>query len=230
MRPTSSLREISTGPFARGEKLVYEVSWGLFRAGFLVVNTEYQPHSNMIRVGAKAISNNFISAFYRVRDYIISWIDADGLYPVFFEQHIRERNKQTDGYVIFDHLSEQIFIEGRRSRVVEEAPPISHDYLSILHHMRSLDFSPGEEHTFDLLMSSEVNPIKVRVRERGEISTDAGDFKTIRLEPQLRGRSFRRRDRLEIWVTDDEYKMPVEIRTRLRFGSLTARLIHYQRA
>ncbi len=230
-RPSQPLRRVKSGPFVSGEKMVYEVTWGLFKAGYLII--EAQPHeaTNTIRISAKALSNNFVSAFYRVRDYVISWVDADGLYPIFFEQHLRERNYVSDGYIAYDPLQNRVFIEGRRSVVIEETPSVVHDYLSILYKVRSMDLKRGSNHTLDLLMSREVNPITFRIRKGGEINSTLGKFNTIRIEPQLvgEGRAFNRRDQMEIWVTDDEHKIPIQIRSKVGFGSLTARIVHYER-
>ncbi|MDG5814940.1 DUF3108 domain-containing protein [Chitinispirillales bacterium ANBcel5] len=229
-RPVSPLRSISTPAFAAsGERLVFQVSWGFVKGGYVVIETKPQPHNRTIRIGAKALSSNFVSAFFRIRNYVLSTVDADGLYPIYFEQHTREGNYTADGYMLYEH-GNQVIVEGRRSMVLD-APSYVHDYLSLIPRIRSMNFTKHDVFSHYVYMNREVSPMTFEVTDRENISVDAGSFNCLKIEPTLigEGRTLSRRDRMEIWVTDDEHKMPVKLRTRVKFGSLTARLIHYER-
>lgn len=225
-----SLRQVKAGSFAKGETLVYEIVWGVFKAGYVVLSTEPHPQTGTIRIGAKAVSNNFVSAFYKMRDHIISWVDADGLYPHFFEQHLREGKYKMDGYILYDNNAEKVFVQERKFRTFQ-APPFTHDYLSILYYVRSMDLSKGGSFSVNMFIHSKIHPIQFRVKERKTLQVEAGSFDCIMVEPRLvgDGKTFNKKDKMEVWFTADEEKIPVLIKSKIKVGSITAKLIHYER-
>ena len=63
------------------------------------------------------------------------------------------------------------------------------------------------------------------------VKTDAGKFKCIVVEPQFRGAGIfvsKGKD-LKVWLTDDEYKMPVKMTVEVFIGSVSAELLDYKR-
>ncbi len=229
--PGSSLRQVKAGGFTKGETLVYEIVWGPFKAGYVILTSELDPQSGLIRLGGKAVSNNFVSAFYKMRDYVISWVDADGLYPHFFEQHLREGKYKMDGYILYDNNAEKVFVQEKKFREFK-APKFTHDYISILYYVRSMPLVQGDAFKVDMFIHSKVHPIQFKVTEKKSIEVEAGTFKCIKVEPKLagEGRAFDKKDKMEVWITNDEDKLPILIKSKIKVGSITAKLIHYERS
>ena len=212
------------------ETFVYEISWGPFKAGYVILSTDYIPGNNTIRLGAKALSNNFVSTFYRMRDYIISTICADGLYPVVFEQHLREGRKfESDQWMLYDHPAGKLHIQGRKKFKEVDAPQFTNDYLSALYQVRNMMMKVGDKFSIDIYIHSKVHPLSFRCLEKKEISVDAGTFNCILVEPKLvgEGKAFNKKDKLQVWLSDDELRMPVLIKSKIKFGSIPGKLIHY---
>jgi hypothetical protein len=66
--------------------------------------------------------------------------------------------------------------------------------------------------------------VKVEAQERERIKTSAGTFNTVRYEANLlNGVVYSRKGRAFIWLTDDDRKLPVQIRLRMNFplGTIT---------
>ncbi|NLG16866.1 MAG: DUF3108 domain-containing protein [Fibrobacter sp.] len=222
-----SLRYLEKRIPCEAETLVYDVAWGPFKAGYVVLTVEPDVKNRIIRLGGKALSNNFVGAFYRMRDYVMSTIDADGIYPLFFEQHLREGKKyKADGYILYDHETGKTYVQEKKFRSLE-TPQFIHDYISILYYIRTMQIAPGDTFSLNLFIHSKVHPIFFKCKERMEIKVDAGTFKCILLEPKLagEGRAFNKKDKLEVWMTDDEYKIPVLIKSKIKFGTINAKLI-----
>lgn len=232
--PGNPLRLISQGPFCAPETLVYKVSWGPFNAGYVVLATLYDSIGGVVRVGGKALSNNFISAFYRMRDYAVSTIDVKGSYPVFFEQHLREGKRfRADEYILFDPSAGKVHVQKRKTFKVVETTPFIHDYLSVLYFIRSgRSLTPGDTFTERIFVSSREYPMVFSVHESEVREVDAGRFPVILLTPRLvgEGRAFNKHDKLEIWISNDRRRLPVVIRSKIKFGSINARLIWYNGA
>jgi pentapeptide MXKDX repeat protein len=225
------LRRVLESVMFAPETLVYKVGWGPFNAGYVVLSTLYDSANGTVQIGAKALSNNFVGAFYRMRDYVISTVDAYGLYPLFFEQHLREGKRyRSNEYLLFDHVGEKVHVQSRKHFKTVEAPPFLHDYLSVLYAIRSTRvLAPGDTFTEPLFVHNKVDPIFFTVKASKPREVDAGKFSCIILVPRLvgEGRAFNKRDKLEIWLSDDRRRMPVAIRSKIKFGAINARLIWY---
>lgn len=226
-----SMRSLSKAIPCAAETLVYEVNWGPFRAGYLVLTVEPVQHNKTIKLGGKALSSNFISAFYKMRDYVISTVDSDGLYPLFFEQHIREGKRyKSDRWILYDHTAKRAVIKERELKTVD-APPFLHDYLSLLYQVRSMKTEPGDTFCFNIYMHKKVYPLWFQCRESKEIKVGCGTFNCTLIEPKLvgDGGAFNRKDRIEVWISNDERRMPIQIKSKIKFGAISARLIYFSK-
>jgi hypothetical protein len=61
-----------------------------------------------------------------------------------------------------------------------------------------------------------------------EIKTAAGTFQTIRVEPTADAGVVKNRGNIWIWYTDDYRHLPVQMRARLFWGTITLRLTSMQ--
>ena len=229
--PVPPLRMLTNEVLFAPETLVYKVGWGPFNAGYVVLTTLHDSVNGTITVGAKALSNNFVSAFYRMRDYVISTIDARGLYPLFFESHLREgRRYRANEYILFDHTGGKVHVQSRKTFKTYDTPQYLHDYLSVLYGIRcGRSLMPGDTFSEPLFVHNKVHSIFFRVNAAKPREVDAGTFSCVVLEPRLvgEGRAFNKRDKLEIWMSDDRRKIPVAVRSKIKFGAIRARLIWY---
>jgi len=65
----------------------------------------------------------------------------------------------------------------------------------------------------------------VKVLRREEIVTPVGRFKTIVVHPLLKSEGiFARTGDMFIWLTDDERRIPVQMKSKVIVGSITATL------
>jgi hypothetical protein len=223
-----SIRKLNT-PILKRETLAYEIGWGPVKAGYIILSTDYNPADNTIILGGKALSNNFVSAFYKMRDYIVSTVDADGLYPIFFEQHLREGKKyKADRWMLFDKAGGKIHIKEKKFKTIETNDFV-YDYLSILYFVRSMETAPGDTFTLKTYTDSKIHPIHIRCSAKEVVRVDAGVFNCMRLEPTLAGdgKTFNHKDKLEVFISDDRNRLPVLIKTKIKFGTISAKLIWY---
>jgi hypothetical protein len=65
----------------------------------------------------------------------------------------------------------------------------------------------------------------MKVEGREEIKTTLGTFKTVRVQPTSDAGVVKNRGNIWIWYTDDDHRMPVQMRARLFWGTLTMRLV-----
>lgn len=225
--PQTALRALDRQPVCKNETLVYQVSWGPIAAGNLILTSQYDSVTNTIELGGKALTNNFVGAFYKMRDYAISIIDATGLYPVFFEQHLREGKRyKNDRCILYDLVNSKMHVRGKQNKSFD-APQFTHDYLSVLYYIRSIKPVPGDTFTLNLFVDSKIHPMFFKCKEKTRLQTDNGKIDCILLEPRLTGNgaSFNKKDQMEVWMTDDSIPTPVLIKSKIKVGALCAKLV-----
>jgi hypothetical protein len=222
----SGLRSAPVRPFTRGERLVYEVSWGVVHAGYGVVTVEPDPARRQLAMSACGMTNNFVSAFYRVRDCLFGIVDMQGMYPFFFEEHLREGRYKDNRWVLFDHANGLVYTHREKNPRVE-APPFSQSLLSVFYYLRTVMPQPGDTFTVNCFVQKRNYPVRFWCLKREALKTEVGEFGCVLLEPELtgEGRVFTKRDNLRLWLTDDERALPVLLRVKVKFGSVSARLV-----
>jgi hypothetical protein len=224
----SGLRDAKPGPFANGETLVFEVGWTVFKAGYLVLSSMNIRSRNLLRISAKVMTGDAVSAIYKVRTHEISWVDADGLYPVFFEQHAREGKKyKADNYIVYDNADGKLFLKKDKLQVFD-IPKFTHDYISIMYYARSMPLNPGDAFEAILFSRPKTYPLKFKVHEKREtVQVGGKNYNCVKIEPTLvgEGRVFTKKDKMEVWVTDDENHYPVMLKSKAKIGTLNAKLV-----
>jgi hypothetical protein len=95
-------------------------------------------------------------------------------------------------------------------------PPCVRDIVGGLYFLRTLNLEPGKSINEAVSDGKKSAVAKVEAQQREEIKTPAGTFKTVRYEIYLfNGVLYKRPAHLNVWVSDDPRKLPVQIRVRM---------------
>ena len=227
----NNLRKILHTVHHKKEKLVYDGGWGFLRAGFGIFDMTLNKDSGLILLEGKAVTNNFVSAFFKVRDYVRTPIDLNGFYPFFFEQHIRENRYKKDTWVIYDHSNGKVYSNRTKDSTDYTVSPFTHNYLSLLYYLRSVEFAPGDTFSVNCFVHGKDYPIFFRALKREEVKVKAGIFKCIKVEPKLvgEGKGFTKRDKMYLWFTDNKDHILVKAKSKIAIGWISAHLIAIRR-
>ena len=216
--------------FGAGEKLVFSVQYGLVTAGeatLEVRNVATVRGRPAYRIVSDARTNDFFSKFYQVRDRYESYMDTTELYSLHYEKHVREGKFKRDEAVEFDqdaHLAKY------KDKTVP-IPPRAQDVLSALYYVRTLPLEPGQDIAIANHTDGKNYPLVVKVHGRERVKVDAGEFDCLVVEPILRGPGvFTQKGRLTVWLTDDDVRMPVLMKSKVVIGHVAAVLKSYQPA
>ncbi len=167
-----------------------------------------------------AVSNDFLSKLFLVRDYMVSWVDPKSFRSVRFEKHTVEGKRVRDELTEFDYEAGVARHEGKTVPLNDATL----DTLSSVYFLRTLPLDkekPAELQVF----SGETHVLRVEIQGRESIKTPAGTFSTIRVEPKSSGGSLIGKGKnLVLWLTDDERRIPVQIRSKLKVGTLIGKL------
>jgi hypothetical protein len=225
-----NMRSIDTFLQCKGEKLVYEIGWGPLKAGFAILNSQPGSTKGTVEITGKGATNSFFSGIYKVRDCYRTIIDANGFYPLFFDQHIREGGYKADRWDFYDQVNNRVYTNRKKPEFYPNNR-FAHSLLSCVYFMRTLDFEPGQTFYIDCFVDTMCHLVSMKCLERKKITVDAGTFSCLLVKPHLpgKGRIFSKKDNIEVWLTDDFYKMPVLIESKITWGTLHAKLVWYSR-
>ncbi len=170
-----------------------------------------------------ALSNDFLSKFFVVRDTIVSWIDPKSFRSLRFEKHTVEGKRSRDELTEFDYEKGLARHEGT-SVPLEDA---TLDSLSSVYYLRTLRLDT--EKTIELrVFSGKPHTLEVEIQARETLTVPAGTFPTIRVEPRSTAGSLMGKN-LVLWLTNDARKIPVQLRSRLKVGTLVGKLKSIER-
>jgi len=227
--PVDTLRKIPNKAFAAGEYLRFNVIYGPVTAGEAVMKI-----SDTVLAGRKCYkvefllnSKPFFDFFYKVSDRYQTIIDAEGIFPWEFEQHIRESSFKRDFTARFDQVQHVAKTTDREYKI----PPYVHDIMSAFYFARTVDYSgfvKGQKIHLQNFYKDSTYELDVKFRGRQTIEVEAGTFNCIVVEPLAReGGLFKSDGRVHVWLTDDDRKLPVKVSSRIAIGSVDSELLEY---
>jgi len=205
-------------PFAGGERLSYDVSFGKVHVGSgemrFIGRDTVRGHEAW--TATFSISGGF--SRFSVHDTTASWFDSLSFNSLRFVQLLNEPG----GHPRRDM---QVFPERRVYRKNAEpetesvADPV--DDVSLVYLMRTLTLEPGQCYELRRYFKPEGNPIAVHVVRRERITVPAGTFDAIVLRPEITTSGiFSQRGRAELWLSDDSSRVVLQLKSQLPFGSI----------
>lgn len=207
-------------PFGVGEKLTFDVRFGPIKVGTSTMEVREISH---IR-GRAAYKTYFRvqggTFFYKVDDVLQSWMDTETLSSLRFTQSLEEgsRNRERHFEIYPDRA---VYVE--LSKGPQEHPSVSHplDDASFLYFIRTIPLEVGRTYEFNRYFRPDRNPVKVRVLRRERIVVPAGTFNAIVVRPTIKTKGiFAENGEAELWLSDDERRMVLQLRSKMSFGSL----------
>lgn len=226
----SEFRKVDNKSFAVGEKLTFDVKYGFVTAGvaeFSIPKISRLAGRETYNVIFKVNSVPTFDAFYKVRDRYETFIDVEGIFPWRFEQHIREGSYSRDFSAFFDQRKNK----AKTSEGTYNIPQNVNDIVSAFYLARTFDYSKmkaGDKIQLQNFYKDKVYPLDIVFHGKEKITVTAGTFDCIILEPIAKeGGLFKSEGTLVLWLTDDEIKMPVKVKTKVIIGSIDAELTAY---
>jgi hypothetical protein len=210
------------------EKFMYNVYWAGIRAGSASLELEDSPDG--VTITSRAVSAQFISVFYRVEDLAQSILYPTG-YPSLYILKIHEGRHRRDKATYFnirpDNETQHIIYNNKLdNETVEfnfERPAF--DPLSGLYEIRKRQLEVGRSEFIDIFDSKKLWSVEVQVLRKERITTPVGKFNTIVIKPIMQSEGiFMKKGDIYIWLTEDERKIPVMIKSKVKIGSFVAKL------
>lgn len=236
--PVESALTAPNPPLWATEELEYSVNYSFIRAGTAYIRTKgliNTPAGAAYVVETVAESASVIDAFFKVRDFNYSFLNAKDYTSLGYTQSIREGNYIRDEWLTFDVKNKKFTGLMRKKDGVDqylegEIPGPVSDMLSSLYYLRQQDLTSGKDIIFDVTNREVTYPMLAKIIKRETIKTGAGKFNCVVVEPMFRGEGIfiQKGKSLKVWLTDDDYKLPVKMEAKVFIGSVNAQLESYK--
>ena len=211
--------------FPVGETLTYDAKFGFIKLGRAMMKV--MPPDTVrdeLTTHFRFLLEANLAGVYRMRDQFDSWVGADDFHSRRYIQKKNEGGRQwTDAYEIFPD-SGVYWQQGVDTAQAASDNPL--DDTAFFYFVRTLDLEPGDSLAFDNYFRPDRNPVVVRVLRRDTIDVPAGRFPTIVIQPIIKGGLFDGNKNGRMWLSDDDRRLIVQMKTKLAFGTITMRLIN----
>ena len=209
-------------PFAPGERLEYEVKFGLFRVGRATMDVLGIDTVRGVPTYHVVFAINGRALFYTMSDTLESWFSVENLTSRRFVQNNNENgSRYVHHYEI--HPDAGYFLQDGKDSL-----PTTHDPLddaSFFYFARSIPLQVGSTYAFDRYFKPDRNPVTLTVLSEDSVDTPAGRFAAIAIRPVFKSRGlFAEGGRAEVYLAADSTRIPLVIRSHMVVGSLTMSL------
>ena len=210
------------------QTLSYAVDWRVFPAGIVSFHQEAVGAIQNVTVTADTVGA--VNLLFRVTDRFQSSFNRETGCSEGFSKQLVEGRRQVNSDLKFNYtqnkavFTEKNLISGITKYQESSIPACVTDSLSAIFYAASQPMVVGQSFQFPLGDAMRTVPVTMKVEGREEIKTPAGTFQTLRVEPTADAGVVKNRGNIWIWYTDDERRIPVQMRARLFWGTITFRL------
>ncbi len=214
--------------FPEKQTLTYAVDWRVFPAGTAVLH--FEANGNSERITANADTIGAINLLFHVGDKFQSTFDRDKGCTNEFDKQTVEGRRQVNSTMRLDYeqgksiLDEKNLVTGKAKHIEAAVPGCMTDLLTGIYYASSQPMEVGKTFVIPVVDAMHIVPVAMKVEGREEIKTPLGTFKTVRVQPTADAGVVKNRGNIWIWYTDDERHLPVQMRARLFWGTITFRL------
>ena len=163
--------------------------------------------------------------FYHVNDKYEAWFDTHSLASLRYWQDIDEGSYEPKRHY-------EIFPDRREYVENDKAPRLSVDHPldegSFFYFLRTVPLRVGMDTSFNDYFMADRNPVRIKVVRKDTVDVPAGRFPAIVVQPIFQSKGvFSEGGHGEVWLSDDENRIMLQMKSSVRFGSLNLYLKSY---
>ncbi len=211
--------------FAVGQSYTYNAEWRIWKAGTATLKLDAPG-----RVTAGADSSGFVALLFGVHDRFQANFDPRTFCSQGISKHTEEGFRKRDTQVQFDYTAKKSVLRetnlktGEKKTEQQDIPECVTDVLSGIYYVGSLPLPLGATHVFPLNDGGKTVDVHAKPEAREQVKTDAGTFSAIKVRITASAGMLKDRGEVWIWYTDDAQRIPVQMRARMFWGTLTLKL------
>ncbi|RJP77674.1 MAG: DUF3108 domain-containing protein [Candidatus Zixiibacteriota bacterium] len=225
------VRHLDNGRFGLGERFLFDVNYGVITAGEagieILPDLETYRGAPCYHIHTWARSSKTFSRVFKVDDQVHSYMDTRGMFTWYFEKRLNEGKYHDVKVVDYDQrLGKAYTFDEGVPQDTSDIPLYVQDAISSLYYFRLLpEIEVGKSYHVEVHDIHKTYPLRVDVLEREKVKVPAGEFWAYKVEPVLESAGiFKQKGRIFIWFSDDEYRFPVQMQSKVLIGAISAEL------
>ncbi|MDP3314370.1 DUF3108 domain-containing protein [Lutibacter sp.] len=236
-QPSKGMKTITNHAFKHGEWLKFRMSYSNFlNAGYSTIQvSELKTNGrDAFHIAGIGKSTGLVSLFFTVKNDYQTYMYKETLQPYKFIRKINEGGYTKDLEILFDYETKQATVKDFKHNKIDRYPIGTNiqDMMSALYFLRNQDMSSlkvNDQIDLKMFIDDEVVSFKLHFLGKEVIRTKFGKIRALKFRPLVQtGRVFKEQESLTIWVSDDDNKIPLQIKASLAVGSLRADLDEFK--
>jgi hypothetical protein len=211
-------------PFEVGETLTYSAKLGMLTLGSGTLQVAGIDSVRGIETFRLRFRLQGKTVFYSLDDVLESYVATDGFESHRFVQDFKENDKPK--HRTFEIFPDSGFYRESGKDTTFASPEDPLDDGAFFYFIRITPLEVGKKYVYDRYFKKDKNPVVIEVvkREKMELP-DGSKVQCLVLHPVIDTKGlFSKRSDTRVWLTDDERRLPVQIRSKFPFGTITLRL------
>lgn len=227
--------------FPQHQTLTFTVDWRVFTAGRAVFQLDQA--GPLMKVQASADTVGATNMIYQVIDRFQSSFNMATGCSAGFSKQTQEGRRKVNSDLVFtpgatapapvaggqpelgtQALTERNVVKNTTKQQQGQIPACVTDTLSGIFYVGSQKLTVGQDFKLPLADALRTVAVTMKVEAREDVKTPAGTFTTIRVQPTADQGVVKNRGTITIWYSDDARHLPVQIRAKMLWGTITFHL------
>lgn len=211
--------------------LHYAATWRLLPAGQATLRWSNLHGQRQITFSADA--SRLVALFYPLRDRMQSLYDPQSFCTTSVDNDTLEGRRHRQTHILYQPGLKQLTLD--ETDLSHQPPVAKHevkpipgcvlDLFSALDYVRAQPLRVGDVYNFPVNEGGQTGEVRLTVNLRETVTTPAGRFTAVRAHPTvLDPKALRRPGQMWIWFSDDARHLPVQVETKVSWGTLIAQL------
>jgi hypothetical protein len=216
-----------------GERMSFSVGWEFIHGGSAQMNV-LPMGKDGYRITSTARSNKVLDLFHKVRDRMVSeGLCVQGKMQstmLDIEQH--ESKYHSKKHADFLWRDNKVIYRLNENVETFDVPAGHLNVIDAFFATRLMELKVGKTVNIPIFDARKRYEVVVKVLRKDRIKAPWGErVECLVIEPKLKTAGiFSSRGKVKVWLTNDQYHIPLKLTARLKFGRIIARLTHYERA
>ena len=211
------------------QTFTYGVDWRLVNAGTITVhldNVNGERH-----ISATADSTGTVALLYHVHDQLETFFNPQTNCSLSLKKHTEEGFRRLDSDVHYDYQRKKAVLDERNLKAKNQKheevdiPACVTNTLAAAYYVASQPMPIGAKFSFPSSDGGKAADIEVTVEAREQVKTTAGSYNTVRLSAEALNGPQKGKGKIWVWYTDDNRRIPVQMRARAFWGTLVFHLV-----
>jgi hypothetical protein len=213
--------------FPDGRAYIYSAEWHLITAGTGVVRMD--PSGNQRKVTATAESQGVVNVIFPVHDRFEARFDPRTFCSLSIFKHSEEGSHKRETTIDFDParkktvLDEKNLKNGETKRVENDFPGCATDVITGFYYLQSLPLQVGSTYEFPI-SDGKTTIVRATVEKREQVRVPAGTYSALLVIAQAISGPLQGKGKVWVWYSDDANHIPVQMRSKLGWGTPLFRL------